>query len=308
MNSILLVSLFVFFCLGIINLIFAKEQGFASYQGQKSFHKTITALQRVNFLDHFDNYILEKNPELNKLLGGNLTIKLFIPLTLLFSFSILILGPSLSGIKFGPILGLIIFIAYSSRLIYHLLSKQRSKLFGELARILTAIRNNLSTGQSLDYAVNQSINNKNSSTISDNLANFIRTNNSNLIQSFPGWLNLIEKQYRISHLAKYSQLLALELKHNNNQEEAFINAVELIDEKQEQNKKQKNTIQITFITLDFMVLAFLGVIFFVIPGLSFSDEIKWWESQRRELVVFISGTVLWLCYLLTIFTKFWRTK
>jgi hypothetical protein len=49
-----------------------------------------------------------------------------------------------------------------------------------------------------------------------------------------------------------------------------------------------------------MIIAFLAVIFYVIPSFAFDLEHSWWLSSRRILVVFVTSLSLWLCYLVTI--------
>lgn len=290
-----------------LNLVFAEQSGWLNHKANLTFLENFKA-KKTSFLEEIELKLNNKNPQLSKLIGKKLLLKFVIPLVIIFSLATLIIGPYLAGYRYGIVLGLVIFLAYGLRLSYHLISKFRSTILEQIERVLTSIRNNLSSGQVLDYAVNYTAANSKFEPIGTHLNSFIKNNNLNLLEAFPGWLKVIEREYRISELSKFAQLLELELKHNSNQEEAFINTVGCITEKNSQNKKQKNTISITFLTLDFMVLAFLGVIFFVIPQLSFNSEINWWQSERRALVIFASSLVIWLAYSSTIFISFWRTK
>lgn len=286
---------------------YVTEEDFQNYRRQRLF-KINFLNQRSNLFEKIDLQINQANPWLNKLFGNKLVLKLICPLIMIFVFAMIVAGPYLAGFKYGLLLGLMIFIAYGFRWLYGLGFAFRTKLLEELERILITIRNNLSTGQSLDYAIYQATLMPSIQPIHQSLVTFIKTNNTNLISSFPDWLKSLENLYRIPDLSMLSQLLTLELKYNHNQEEAFINISNCLSQKQKQNKKQKNTISITFLTLDFMVLAFLAVIFLVIPNLSFSSEINWWQSERRYFIVFISGFVIWAAYAATIFLSFWRTK
>ena len=290
-----------------LNLVFAQQSGWLNHKANIAFLENFKS-KETNFLEEIEFKLNNKNPQLSKLIGKKLLVKFAIPLVIIFSLATLVVGPYLAGYKYGIALGLVIFLAYALRLSYHLISKFRSTILEQIERVLTSIRNNLSSGQVLDYAVNYTAANSKFEPIGIHLNNFIKNNNINLLEAFPEWLKIIEKEYRISELTKFAQLLELELKHNSNQEEAFINTVQCITEKNSQNKKQKNTINITFLTLDFMVLAFLGVVFFVIPQLSFNSDINWWQSERRTLVIFASSLVIWLAYSSTIFISFRRTK
>ncbi len=290
-----------------INLVFAEPSGWLNHKAHLAFLENFKT-KETNFLEEIELKLNNKNPQLSKLIGKRLLLKFVIPLVIIFSLSTLVIGPYLAGYRYGIVLGLVIFLAYGLRLSYHLVSKFRTRILEQIERVLISIRNNLSSGQVLDYAVNYTATNSKFEPIGSHLNNFIKNNNINLLEAFPDWLKVIEREYRISELTKFAQLLKLELKYNSNQEEAFINTVGCITEKNSQNKKQKNTISITFLTLDFMVLAFLGVIFFVIPQLSFNSEINWWQSERRSLVLFASSLVIWLAYCTTIFISFWRTK
>lgn len=305
-NAFLILSLCVVLAYAL-NLVFAQPSGWLNHKANLAFLENFKT-KETNFLEEIELKLNNKNPQLSKLIGKKLLIKFVIPLVIIFSLATLVIGPYLAGYRYGVVLGLVIFLAYGLRLSYHLISKFRTKILEQIERILTSIRNNLSSGQVLDYAVNYTAVNSKFEPIGSHLNSFIKNNNINLLEAFPDWLKVIEREYRISELSNFAQLLELELKHNSNQEEAFINTVQCITERNSQNKKQKNTINITFLTLDFMVLAFLGVIFFIIPQLSFNPEINWWQSGRRTLVIFASSLVIWLAYSSTIFISFWRTK
>lgn len=291
----------------VIHLLNKDDMDYKIFQDKKNF-ETNFVTDQPSILGNFDSLIQERNPLLVRKFGKNLSSTLFIPLLGIFCFALIVLGPYLAGFRYGLILGFAIFAAYGLRLCYHRASKHRSSLLEEIERILISIRNSLSTGQSLDFALNQYSNQKSNKPIHAELCNFVRNSNLNLIQSFPNWLKSLESLYAIPHLGRFSQLLSLELKHNTNQEEAFINASKLLDDKQRQNKKQKNTIAVSFLTMDFMVFIFLGMVFFVIPGLNFSTESNWWQSSRRELTLFVSGSILWLAYSITVFISFWRNQ
>jgi Flp pilus assembly protein TadB len=257
-------------------------------------------------LKEFENEIYKSVPELSNYIGQGALFKLFLPALFILTISIAVLGPSLTNPVLGLILGTIIALAYIARIYYHQARAFRSKLLLQLERILISIRNNLSTGMVLDYAVGHSLKFNQEAPLGPNLARFIKIADTKFLEHFPLWLKSLQKNYRLKELAEASQLLKLELRQTHNQEEAFINAAQRIAERIKLNQKQQNTIMVTFITMDFMILAFLGVLFFIIPGISVNPDHNWWNSTSRVLSVFISGSVLWGAYLTTVLISLWR--
>lgn len=213
-----------------------------------------------------------------------------------------ILGPLLTNAQFGIFLGLIITAAYTSRAIFEVMIRFRKNLLSQLERIFSSIRNNLSTGMTLDYAVNESLKYNREEPLGPSLGSFIRSAEGNFLEKFPQWLQSVQRIYRLKQLAESSQLLALELNHTNNQEEAFVHAATSINNRQKINDKQKNTLFISFITLDFMVFGYLALLFMIIPQIS----PDWWASSERPLIIFLTGFALWSAYLITILISFRR--
>lgn len=235
-------------------------------------------------------------------IGHKYQIKFFVPVIFISLVSVLVLGPLLTNFYYGILLGLVISCAYSFRIFFHLAQNFREELLSQIENILRQIRNHLSSGASLDYALNlvrsQVLQIK---PIGKELNKYLKSIESNFFDAFPQWLYSLKAKYQLADLGDSAQLLALELKYTNNQEQAFLNAINSLANRIVTNKKNQNLIAITFLSLDFMVLAFLAVIFYVIPSFSLGLENSWWESSRRILVIFISGLILWFCYLITIF-------
>lgn len=250
--------------------------------------------------------ILESMPELNNFIGRGIVLKLIIPCLIILLISIIFIGPLLTNASFGLLLGLVISLAYSLRLICHLSSNFRSKLLTQIERVLVSIRNNLSTGMTLDYAVANTLKFNQDYPLGPNLSRFIKLSETNFIEHFPLWLKGLERTFRLKELGQASQVLKLELAHTTNQEEAFINASNSIADRIKVNDKQKNTILMTFFTMDFMVIAFLAILFLIIPNISYDPELSWWQSASRPLVVFISAMVVWSAYLITVALTLWR--
>jgi hypothetical protein len=250
--------------------------------------------------------LLASMPELNNFIGRGIVVKLIIPCLVILLISVIFLGPVLTNASLGLLLGLIISSAYSLRLLYHLSSNFRSKLLNQIERVLVSIRNNLSTGMTLDYAVANTLKFNQEYPLGPNLARFIKLSETNFIENFPLWLKGLERTFRLKELGRASQVLKLELAHTTNQEEAFINAADQVSSRIKINAKQKNTILMTFFTMDFMVLAFLAILFLIIPNISYDPALSWWQSASRPLVVFISALVVWSAYLITVALTLWR--
>lgn len=245
-------------------------------------------------------------PQLGSFIGKRALTKFLIPSLVIAVIALVFIGPGLTNPALGLVLGLVVALAYSARLFYHHATIFRSQLLNQLERILTSIRNNLSTGMVLDYAVVNTLKFNSEYPLGPQLARFIKVSETNFIENFPLWLKSLEHNFRLKELARASQLLKLELNYTSNQEEAFINAAANLAERISLNQKQKNIIMITFFTMDFMVLAFLAVLFFVIPGISFNPDLVWWQSESRVWVVFISAIVIWFAYLVTVLLSLGR--
>ena len=260
----------------------------------------------ISRLELLEVEILDSVPELNNFIGRGIVMKLIIPCVAIFIVCGFFLGPMLTNLSLGLFLGLIISLAYSLRLLYHLSSGFRSKLLKQIERVLVSIRNNLSTGLTLDYAVANTLKFNQEYPLGPNLARFIKLSETNFIENFPLWLRGLERTFKLKELGRASQVLKLELAHTTNQEEAFINAADHISDRIKINDKQKNTVLMTFFTMDFMVLAFLAILFLIIPNISYDPELSWWQSSSRPFVVFISALVVWLAYLITVVLTLWR--
>ena len=68
------------------------------------------------------------------------------------------------------------------------------------------------------------------------------------------------------------------------------------------NDKQKNTLFVSFFTLDFMIAGFLALVYFVVPQVGKT----WWASNERPLLMFGSCIILWGAYALTVFISLRR--
>lgn len=258
-------------------------------------------VDKTDYLTEFEEYLLESRPELAYLIGDKVFSRLFVPIFVIFMIALVAIAPLLTNVQLAVPLALIITLAYGSRVFYSLKTGFRSKVLLQLERILRAIRNNLSTGMTLDYAVNNAVKFNMEKPLGPHLQKFIKVSETNFLENFPKWLLSIRQIFKIKELAKSSQLLALELKYSANQEEAFINAVAQVSDRVSANRKQKNTVLLSMFTMDFMVIALFAVLFFVIPNISMTTEVSWWDSGRRPLVVFISAAVIWLAYFITVF-------
>lgn len=260
---------------------------------------------QANQIESLEQELIELNPILTSLIGQRIISRFFIPSLIILIFSLLF-GMILTNPQLGFFLGLIIGAAYVGRIFYHRSAEFRSKLLNQLERILLSIRNNLSTGMTLDYAVANTLKFNQEEPLGPNLSKFIKISETNFINNFPLWLKTLEQNYKLKNLSRASQLLKFELNYTSNQEEAFINAASKITEKINLNRKQQNIIMMTFFTMDFMAIAFLGILFLIIPNISYDSNLNWWQSSSRAFIVFISGLIIWSSYLLTVALTLWR--
>jgi hypothetical protein len=237
---------------------------------------------------------------LDNFLGASSALRIITPLLLLISLGALVIGPMLAGPKLGLVLGLVIATTYTARIILHMYINFRSLLLAQIERVLLSIRNNLSAGMTLDYAVNETAKVTNDEPIATDLKNFLVIAETNFLESFPAWLDALRRKFHLRSLAKSAQLLGLELHYTNNQEEAFMDAVNTVNNSLRVNKKQSSTLNITLFTLDFMVLAFFAVLFYVIPAFTSTGDISWWASAERPWVIFQAGLLVWGAYLLAV--------
>ena len=297
----------VIISLALVLVVLASTRTAADQAAAVQHHHVLGSIQnKESQLKQFEAEIYKSVPQLSNYIGEGALLKLLVPSLFILSISIALIGPSLTNPAFGLLLGTIIALAYIARIYYHLASGFRHKLLVQLERILTSIRNNLSTGMVLDYAVSHTLKFNQEEPLGPRLAKFIKISETNFLEHFPLWLKSLERNFQLKELAQAAQLLKLELAQTNNQEEAFINAAEQVAEKIKLNQKQRNTITVTFLTMDFMILAFLGVLFFIIPGISFNPDHSWWDSGSRVLSVFVSGSIIWGAYLITVMISLWR--
>ncbi len=237
---------------------------------------------------------------LDSYLGKNALLRLVLPSLIILLLSVCILASILVGPSLALILGLLISVAYISRIVLHMYLVFREKLLAQIERILMNIRNNLSAGVTLDYAVINVAGNTIDEPIATDLRNFIVVAETNFLETFPTWLDTLRRKFHLEALGKSSQLLGLELRYTNNQEDAFLDAVNAVHDSQSTNKQQRSTLNITLFTLDFIVIAFLAVLFYVIPSFALNAELNWWQSSERSWILFQSGLVVWGAYLLTV--------
>lgn len=296
MNILVLILVLAVLVILLVLIVTQDQKDYSSYRQAQNLIDSIEVPQAQAYIDeHFD-----QGP-LRVVLGKRLFAKFYIPVIVIAVLSIVVLGPLLTSVSLGIVLGSVITLAYVLRIYYHLAANYRTKLLSQIERILRAIRNQLSSGTTLDYAVVSVLHYlRNEEPIGMELARFINASDANFLETFPQWLNLLRQKYKLHELSEAAQLLGLELKFSNNQEHAFLIAIDAINARQALNRRSQNTIFVTFLSLDFMVLAFFGVLFYVIPSFAINAELNWWLTERREWIVFVSGMVLWLAYSITV--------
>lgn len=267
---------------------------------KQDYYGTRTTKQNINSKSINLNTELEQLSQsfnfLHTLIGQQAISKLIVISVVIVTTSCIFLGPYLSNNKIGWLIGLIVSLAYILRVIFHMASNYRITLLSQLQRILYSIRNSLSTGATLDNAVNNSVKHNPESPLGPHLQSFIKVSEANFTEKFPQWLENLRHIFKLKELSESAQLLALELQHTNNQENAFINAANFIENREKINKKQKNTLLITMVTMDFLVLCFLWIVFFIIPQIN--DD--WWSSPSRITVMLQSSLAIWTIYAATV--------
>jgi hypothetical protein len=293
MASVVVIIMVIFLGFYALSLMLIRTKEFKTYKQSNNFFEFRQNSLRMAYDDLPTNDFL-----LNKL-GAGYYLRFLIPALMISIIAIMFLGPLLTNCYYGIFLGTIIAGAYCLRIFFHQAQIFREGLLIQTENILRQIRNQLSSGASLDYALNLVKNQ--TQDLKQDLIKFLQTVESNFYEAFPQWLIMLKNRYSLNELSDSAQILSLELKYTNNQEQAFLTAITAISNRITLNKKTQNLISLTFLSLDFMIIAFLAVIFYVIPSFALDIEPSWWESPRRILVIFVSGLGLWACYLITIF-------
>lgn len=283
----------------VVALMFAIAGSHHEYYGLRQSQSTIQLKKfKKSKLEEFE----QKYSLLANRIGEGSFPRLVLCSTITFALSCFILGPWLTNAQFGVFLGLVIAVAYVSRFYFVIATKFREKLLSQLERILISIRNNLSTGMTLDYAVNDCVKYNQEAPLGAHLKSFVKLSEGNFLERFPLWLANVQRTFKLKELAESSQLLGLELVNTSNQEDAFISAAKHIANRRKANKRQKNTLNISFFTLDFMVAGFFALVFYIIPSISQT----WWASDGRPLVMFQTALMVWGAYAITVIISLWR--
>lgn len=280
----------IFLLAMMVILLFEIPQEISTFKNPRKISWNTTELD-----GKFNMFFKQRFPVIFEVFQGKLFIKLVLPSLIIFLIFAFVINPKITNFNFAFVLATLMTLTYSFRIYFHNLISFRVKFLSQLKQLFFNIRNQLSSGVSLDQALSQSLDLNYQEPLKKEFRSFIKIAQTNLIENFPDWLIKIQDSYQLAGIDRASQLLKLELKYNHNQEEAFERAIESISHKVDSNARQKNTVLITLTTIDFLTLMFFGVMFFVIPGLN-ALESNWWLSFRREFIVFISALILWLLY------------
>lgn len=260
-----------------------------------------------NLLQAIESRVSLWAPRLSNLIGVNIFLCLILPSIVILLLSVFLFGPFLAGAFGGPIIGVVIAAVYVARIYYYLFSRFREQTLFQLEKILMLMSTNLSSGMAFDNAIVQASKVYHAPPIGLSLQSFIQINHSNLVAMFPSWLLALKVEYGLADIDQATQLLQLELEHTTNQEAALANAASSISRRIKLNQRQANTVNISLITMDILVLLFLLILFYVIPSISAAD-IDWWQTERRQWVVGISASLLWLSYLSVLAINLWRQQ
>jgi Flp pilus assembly protein TadB len=178
----LLITAIFILCLSLLVLLLKTPKDFADAKYNKFLHNRLQ--NDFDYIEKFDEYFESNHSKIIYYLGDRISFKFLIPSLLIFFVSCAFIAPLLTSIKFSIPLGLIISLAYISRLFYSHQVNFRSKLLRQLERILRSIRNNLSTGMTLDYAVTSTIKYSQEKPLGQELKAFIKLSDTNFLENF----------------------------------------------------------------------------------------------------------------------------
>lgn len=281
-----------------LSLVFVRQKDLEPQNKLIKLKKTDHLAREFENLKHKINQHLKFT---ENIIGKDAFSQVLVPSLVIFVICALALCPWLCGAKYSSYLAIVMSAAYAGRFIFHAATSYRYKILHQLERILNSIRNNLSSGMAIDYAVSQTAQQNPEEPIGTNLKQFIRVAELNFTEKIPSWLKSIERDFKLKELARSAQVLKLQLHYNSNQEAAFQDSAKIVSESIKANKKQSNTLAITFFSLDFFTAAYIGLLVFIIPSLESSPEQSWWNSNERAVVIFISAAIIWSAYALTVF-------
>jgi hypothetical protein len=284
----------IFLAIALLLLVFRSPSLASNFKNQRTLECESSELEY-----QLNSYLKQRFPIMLEIFKEKVFVKLVIPGALVFCIFAFVINPLMTSVNFAIILALLMSATYSLRIYYHNLDDFRSGFLSQLKQLFFNVRNQLSTGVSLDQALSQNLDFNYKQPLKREFNSFMNISQANLIGNFPNWLIRLQNSYKLKGLDRVAQILKLELKYNNNQEEAFEKAIESISQRVDQNTKQKNSVFISLTTIDFLTLMFFGIMFFVIPGLATGNS-EWWLSFRRELVVFGSASILWLLYFMSL--------
>lgn len=296
---LVLATIVLILCLVLLSLFFLFDISELISGFKFKYFKSMKRFENKDYFLFIEDSFEQNLPFIERFIGAKYVLSFIFPSLLIF-IAFLALGQILTSKILGIILTAVFSLAYISRIFLHLSINHRKKILSQLNRVCLSIRNYLSTGMVMDKAILETINHNEEKPIGRLLKNFIKLSESDLIEKFPLWFSGMEKLFFIPELSNSRQLLSLELKYNHNQEDAFLNAALYIQQKEKWIKKQSNFLNIALIVLDFLVLAFLGLLFFIIPNLSINPKLNWWLSSERPLVVFYSAFLIGFIYLVAV--------
>jgi len=204
-----------------------------------------------------------------------------------------------SGI-YSLLVSLLIFLSCNLRLLNIFHQSFKKQLHKEIQSLTFAMQTQLNKGLSLDQACHAVF--QSSSTLKilrNDIENFMKQHSSNIPSKFSEFYISLAHKYRSQYLSIAAQILDLELSYTQSYASAFENTYTHFSLSERNREKVKNTIFTIFITMDFMSLIYLIIIFLILPNLNLGDS-SWWQSNSRPLEMFKSSILFCLAYLTAI--------
>lgn len=201
---------------------------------------------------------------------------------------------------YSIIISFLIFISFNLRSTNILHQNFKKQLHLEIQSITFAMQTQLNKGLSLDQACHAVFQHpSNLKILKNDIENFMKQHASNIPRKFSEFYISLATKYRSHYLSLAAQILDLELSYTQSHASAFENTYEHFSLMERNREKIKNAIFTIFLTMDFMFLIYLIIVFIILPSLNLGDN-SWWQSNSRPIEMFKSSTLFCLAYLIAI--------
>ena len=227
-------------------------------------------------------------------------------LIIIYSLSFLLIIRLSSVIVSNPLHKKIFIVMLILGFIFRYFCKEQNsnklKVHSEINQLCISIQDYLSQNSCLEVAIRESFQHNNASIISNDINLFLATTQSSIINDIANFFKSLAKKYKIQQLIKSSSILDLEIQYSSEQGTVFEEFNKYFLQKQNSLKKLSNSYKLVQLSLDFMLLLYLFIIFFFIPNLLKNNS--WINSIQKDFDLGISFILFWFIYLLAIFLLF----